>query len=201
MLSQLFGIIPAGHPLISEPSSVPSQTSFIYSLPTDRPFSHITVFILPGITLPSNTAAAIYIASASETATLTNSGQAPNFRFLGAVGPGKESAVFKVAGLLFAPGDGVVIGISVEAGDTIAARIQDVSAGSTMEGPSVRNQSSTLLLAQNIIKNAFNFLASFSGTAGPGHVEVVPLKAFEEWWRKFESKVRADPGFLEKQTS
>jgi hypothetical protein len=51
-------------------------------------------------------------------------------------------------------------------------------------------------LAQRIIKNAFNFLAGFSGTAG--QVEVVPLKAFEEWWRKFEGRVRSDPGFLER---
>jgi len=52
-------------------------------------------------------------------------------------------------------------------------------------------------LAQRIIRNAFNFLASFSGTAGT--VEVVPLKAFEDWWRKFESRIRSDPGFLERE--
>ena len=55
----------------------------------------------------------------------------------------------------------------------------------------------TVVLAQRIIKNAFNFLASFSGNLDGG-VEVVPLKAFEEWWRKFEGKVRSDPGFLER---
>jgi hypothetical protein len=63
-------------------------------------------------------------------------------------------------------------------------------------GPVRPNQPSTLVLAQRIIKNAFNFLASFSGAAG--QVEVVPLKAFEEWWRKFESRVRSDPRFLER---
>lgn len=55
----------------------------------------------------------------------------------------------------------------------------------------------TLVLAQRIIKNAFNFLASFSGDL-EGGIEVVPLKAFEEWWRKFEGRVRNDPGFLER---
>lgn len=35
------------------------------------------------------------------------------------------------------------------------------------------------------------------GGNGKG-VEVVPLKAFEEWWRKFEGRVRNDPGFLER---
>ena len=55
----------------------------------------------------------------------------------------------------------------------------------------------TLVLAQRIIKNAFNFLASFSGNVAGG-VEVVPLKAFEEWWKKFEARVKNDPGFLER---
>jgi len=56
----------------------------------------------------------------------------------------------------------------------------------------------TSQLAQKIIKNAFNFLASFSGNLANG-VEVVPLKAFEEWWRKFEGRVKSDPGFLLRQ--
>lgn len=56
----------------------------------------------------------------------------------------------------------------------------------------------TKKLAQRIIKDAFNFLASFVGTAGPGGQEVVPLKSFQDWWVKFERKVQNDPGFLER---
>lgn len=63
-------------------------------------------------------------------------------------------------------------------------------------GRQQQQQPSTLMLAQRIIKNAFNFLSSFSGQAG--QVEVVPLRAFEDWWKKFESRVRTDPGFLER---
>jgi len=29
--------------------------------------------------------------------------------------------------------------------------------------------------------------------------EKVPLKSFEEWWKKFERRVEADPGFLERE--
>jgi hypothetical protein len=58
-------------------------------------------------------------------------------------------------------------------------------------------QVSTKVLAQRIIANAFNFLASFS-SGGTGGNEVVPLKSFQEWWRKFESRVERDPGFLER---
>jgi len=49
----------------------------------------------------------------------------------------------------------------------------------------------TKVLAQRIIANAFNFLASFGS-------DVIPLKAFEEWWKKFERKVEMDPTFLER---
>jgi len=59
----------------------------------------------------------------------------------------------------------------------------------------------TLTLARRIIKNAFNYLSSFAVKAtvpGQGVTDVVPLKAFQDWWVKFEKKVEFDPGMLEK---
>ncbi|KAK7958108.1 hypothetical protein PG988_012956 [Apiospora saccharicola] len=201
----LFGVLPTGHPLVTEPSSVPTPTSFLYILPSTtptnpKPFSHLSVFLLPGITLPDNTAAAIYLATNPEV--LASGGQ-PNFRFLGGVGPGKESAVYKVG----ATGgqEGIVVGVSIEDAASVASRIEKLSVSktdgtSTPVGALVKAGSqppTTQVLAQRIIKNAFNFLASFSGQAG--QVEVVPLRAFEDWWRKFESRVRSDPTFLERE--
>ena len=198
-MSNAFGIIPAGLPLITEPSSAPSQTSFLYALPSAKPFSHIVVFLLPSITLPPGTAAAIYVSPAADVARGN-----PQFRFLGGIGPGKESAMFKVGG----GGHGamttheLVIGIDVESEAEVGAKLQELAASKAAGGGgggAETGQPSTVVLAQRIIQNAFNFLASFSGTAGPGGVEVVPLKAFEAWWKKFESRVKADPSFLEKQ--
>ncbi|KAK7417035.1 hypothetical protein QQX98_004796 [Neonectria punicea] len=192
--SPLFGIVPAGQPLITEPASTPSPTSLLYSLPTTKHFSHIVVFMLPGIALPPGTAAAIYLAAASDVA---NSGSGPNFKFLGAIGPGKESAMFKVT----AGESGLMIGVSVESEDAIASQLQMLAANKASNpGSGSVAQPGTVVLAQRIIQNAFNFLSSFSGAAGPGGVEVVPLKAFEDWWRKFESRIRSDPSFLEKQS-
>ncbi|KAI9789838.1 MAG: hypothetical protein M1816_005755 [Peltula sp. TS41687] len=59
---------------------------------------------------------------------------------------------------------------------------------------------STKVLAQRIIQNAFNYLASFAvrpdgATTGE---EMIPLKAFREWWNKFEKKLLLDDGFLER---
>ncbi|KAK3318572.1 hypothetical protein B0H66DRAFT_243710 [Apodospora peruviana] len=201
MSQPLFGLVPAGQPVIVTPTETPTPTTFLYSIPAPvnvKPFSHIVVFLLPGVVLLEGTAAAIYLVTPSPPGQIE-----PNFKFLGGVGPGKESAIFKLGGPSVdgqGQGNMVVLGISVEPAESVAARIVEITAASTENNSqalvSARQPPSTLVLAQRIIKNAFNFLASFSGTAG--QVEVVPLKAFEEWWRKFESRVRSDPGFLER---
>jgi hypothetical protein len=215
-IPQLFGLVPAGQKLITAPTEAPTATTFLYAIPpaaapqpTPQPgaaagksFSHIAVFLLPGVTLPPATAAAIYLVTPP-----TAPGQTePNSKFLGGIGEGKESAVFKLNATTASASSGnVVIGISIEPADSVLARIAELASSSSTstalvpvsgQGQGQGQQPSTLVLAQRIIKNAFNFLASFSGTAG--QVEVVPLKAFEDWWRKFENRVRTDPGFLER---
>ncbi|KAF3061510.1 Protein OPI10 [Daldinia childiae] len=210
----LFGIVPAGQPLITVPSSQPSATSFLYAIPhpapspanpTPKPFAHLAVFLLPGVALPDGTAAAIYVAL-NPTA-LASGQEEPNFKFLGGVGPGKESAVFKLSppsssSSSYNP-EGVIIGIGVEDASSVAERIQQLHATDSSSGHTTlqqqQQQPSTQILAQRIIQNAFNFLAGFSGKVGTEGVEVVPLKAFQEWWRKFENKVRNDPTFLERE--
>lgn len=205
MAQPLFGIVPTGLPVLTQPTEAPSATSFLYSIPssTDRSFSHVVVFLLPGIELPQGTAAAIYLVTPPNTA----AGQtAPSSRFLGGIGPGKESAIFKI-GQNATPGASTVIGISVEEAGSVATRIEEVRAQSSSKAlvPSGGSGAgsggpTTLVLAQRIIQNAFNFLASFSsgGNGRGAGGEVVPLRAFEEWWRKFEGRVRSDPTFLER---
>ena len=106
------------------------------------------------------------------------------------------------------PGD-FTIGISIEPSTTIAAQLAAVKAQARLSDPYPSTSTaltivkrpppppSTKLLAQRIIKNAFNFLASFAG--GQGGNEVVPLKSFQDWWAKFERRVENDPGFLERE--
>jgi len=102
------------------------------------------------------------------------------------------------------------VGISIESAESVAAQmatLQASQAGSANADSALvvaKRPASTVELAQKIIKNAFNFLASFSGNvpvpggSGTAGVEVVPLKAFQDWWVKFESKIKNDPGFLER---
>lgn len=105
----------------------------------------------------------------------------------------------------------ITIGISIEDATTVTAQLSALSSTSILQTKSPSSALTlshmaasptsaipTKVLAQRIIKNAFNFLASFAGTVGAGGEEVVPLRSFRDWWVKFERKIENEPGFLEK---
>lgn len=121
-------------------------------------------------------------------------------------------------------GGEVTLGISIESSASIAAQLATLppsislqqptpSSGLTPSGTGVstpapstdlvliRRPPSTKILAQRIIQNAFNFLASFAGGGRMGGgEEVVPLKAFRDWWVKFERRIEVEgTGFLERE--
>jgi protein Hikeshi len=235
----MFSVIPANRPCLTNFITI-SPTQFAFSFPSSPHFSHLVVFILPGNTLPPDTAAGVHIRLPGST----------EFRFLGAIANEKPSAIFRVNlpgskqqqqqqqqpqlhgsvdGLdgmtdptitdLVASAaqpttqpeldmDDINLGISVEPASNIQAQLATLQAQTQSSQPPNSPSSAsaamvvhrapppTKLLAQRIIKNAFNFLASFAG--GAGGQEVVPLKSFQDWWTKFERRVENDPGFLER---
>ena len=93
-------------------------------------------------------------------------------------------------------GPAIVVGIEIQPAAQVKALLAEQKANSSNQlVPSNHSATAspvtTKILAQRIIANAFNFLASFGS-------DTVPLKAFEAWWSKFESKVNNDPSFLER---
>ena len=111
----------------------------------------------------------------------------------------------------------VTVGLSIEPAANITAQMQQAVKAATSAAAASQPSSAlvlstnrapskspltTKILAQRIIRNAFNFLASFAGSApaaaAVGGQEVVPLKSFQDWWAKFERRVENDPGFLER---
>lgn len=110
------------------------------------------------------------------------------------------------------PGGTVTLGISIESVQTVAPQLAQLETEKSTAGTSTstdlvrqypeqrqRKEVSTKVLAQRIIGNAFNFLASFA-SPDPNHKgeDVVTLKSFRDWWTKFERRVEMDPSFLEK---
>ena len=188
----MFSIILPSRPCLTALEPLPnSPNQFAFSFPLHPHFSHIVVFLLPGNILPPDTAAGVYLQLPGQ-----------DFRFLGAIANDKQSAIFKVnlpvqpPDAMGSAGPDVNVGISVEPVANIQSQMAQLQSG---QHQGSIGKPSTKVLAQRIIQNAFNFLAGFSGRVGEGGVEVVPLKSFEDWWRKFERKVEMDPGFLERQ--
>lgn len=214
----MFGLIISGRPVDAAPQAI-TESQFAFRIPPVPSFSHIVVFLLPGTQLPDGTAASVYV-------------QIPpsqDFKFLGGIGPGKESAIFKVSGLKngdpaagpneldgdamtddsgqpsantnnnVPAGADIVVGVSIEAAAQVEAQMTSLKQASSVQPTAlVRQQSmaggsvTTKVMAQRIIGNAFNFLASFGS-------DTVPLKAFQDWWTKFEKKIELDPSFLERE--
>jgi hypothetical protein len=210
------GVIVSGRPILVEPSSIISPTQFAFQIPSQPTFSHIVVFLLPGVTLPDGTAAAVY-------AQLPGTSE---FKLLGAIANEKPSAIFKINAKADGPAGGglgdedamvegvsmsnndntapLALGISVEPVQQVAAALehkkaQNAAASASLNGGAgnemvLHGQRSveTKVLAQRIIKNCYDFLTSW------GTGDTVPLKAFQAWWTKFEGKIERDPGFLER---
>lgn len=201
-----FGVIVSGRPVLTSAQTI-SPTQVAYEIPSSPSFSHIVVFLLPGTTLPDNTAAAVY-------AQLPGT---PDFALLGAIANEKPSAIFKIKNGTAAGGglgdeDAMVdegsangttaplaLGISVEpaaqvANALAAKKAQDAAASTSTTGSAMvlhgQDAASQKVLAQRIIKNCYDFLTSW------GSGDTVPLKAFQAWWTKFEGKIERDPGFL-----
>lgn len=86
----------------------------------------------------------------------------------------------------------VVIGVQIEPAARVQEQLETLRAQQQQRPAQAKPKVDTKVLAQRIIGNAFNFLSSFGS-------ETIPLKAFQDWWRKFESKIELDPGFLERE--
>ena len=223
-----FGLILPSRPVLTNPIIV-SGTQYAFTFPSLPAFSHLVVFLLPGITLPEGMLAGVYIQLP---------GPVPDFKLLGALGVEKQSAIFRVSGTTpasyrsngglepiedemidvdassttinaaaGATAGEITVGISIEPAATITSQLESLGAARSASSTALvstgnQRQQPTLptkALAQRIIKNAFNFLASFAGTTTAGGQEVVPLRSFQDWWTKFERRIENDPGFLERE--
>ncbi|EXJ84584.1 hypothetical protein A1O3_05254 [Capronia epimyces CBS 606.96] len=184
----MFGVFIPSRPVIAEMTSV-SANQFAVSFPAAPTFHNVGVFMHPNNLLPPGTAAGVYMQLPGE----------QGFKFLGAIGNEKPSALFRVSIPDSQTGGEVNLGISVEPVQNIQAQLVQLQQTPSDSNAVVKRAPApdTRVLAQRIIKNAFNFLSSFAGNTANG-IEVIPLKSFQDWWTKFESKVQNDPGFLER---
>jgi len=128
---------------------------------------------------------------------------------------GKPSAIFALKGKaqaasLAEPSPSITLGISIEPLTAVEAQLQSLQTTSGNALVLSRGVPPITVIAQRIAKNLFNYLSSFAsanlppGVMALGGLRVdttyVPLKAFEDWWGKFNRKIETDPGFLERDS-
>ncbi|KAF1817253.1 DUF775-domain-containing protein [Eremomyces bilateralis CBS 781.70] len=218
----MFGVIVSGRPVLTEGQTI-SPTQSAFSLPATPRFNHLVVFLHPGAAFPPDAAAAVYIRltptsdfrllgaiaadKPSAVFKINGNDSSPTGGGAGASAD-VDAMVDDASGPTPTPGanDVVMLGISVEPAAQVAAALAAQKAGTA--GGSAGQQMAvyrppparvaTKVLAQRIVTNLFNFLASFT-SGGAGGQEVVPLKSVQDWWGKFERRIEQDPGFLERE--
>jgi hypothetical protein len=195
----LFGMIAAGAPMRTD--FVPadqSGTKFTMSLasPGDLPspltLVHQLAFcILPGATLPPNTALMIYWQLQ------TSSGESSGFELLGTLIPATRPSDFFRTGwaehdqfLTLMPHQPaqINIGISLEPLESV----QNVAYDKQRH---INNN--TTIMAQKIGQDLFNYMKSFDTNGAVGNQTIaVPANTFDRWWQRFETKLQRDPNFF-----
>ena len=216
-----FGVILPSRPVLANPVVI-SPTQYVFAFPSTPAFTHIVVFLLPGAALLDGTLAGVYaqlpgflefkllgaIGTEKPSAIFRVSGDGAAASSSNGVLEDEmtdvETSSETIKGTA-AAGD-VTVGISIEPAAALSAQLENLkltqlsssTALVTTKGQQQQTSLSTKVLAQRIIKNAFNFLASFAGNTSVGGQEVVPLKSFQDWWSKFERRIENDPGFLER---
>lgn len=107
----------------------------------------------------------------------------------------KPSAIFK---LNLTDNPIIKVGISIEPLDSLAVLVASNSSMVTLHGsPQPSNPCNTVQIAQKIGESLFNYISSFSRTLE--NIEIVPLKAVQEWFETFMRKLRTDPQGFERQ--
>ncbi|ODQ66584.1 DUF775-domain-containing protein [Nadsonia fulvescens var. elongata DSM 6958] len=208
----MFGAICAGRGVQTELQQVDSN-KYMLQIEDGAKVNHIVVFLLPGAALEPGIAASVYFQLPGQ-----------DFTLLGALSNNKPSAIFKInqganvtlqndsldemsdvdAGV---PPITITVGISLEPIEVVEASLAELRNSRLLQQQQKQTVSSpvptstalvrpsenpTAALANKIVRHAYNFLSGFATTDGK-----VPMKAFDDWWLKFRSKLVNNPNFLE----
>lgn len=211
----MFGAVCSGRPI--QLASQVADNKYVISVPNASNVSHIAIFLLPQTEFndPNFTALVFF--------QLPNS---QDFKLLGGLNPLKPSGIFKLnnlkppqqpaPGATGVPADGdmmdegfidtndsftINIGLSIE--PTPEAEIQlnqeklktlgNSTALVSTPKPYLSNNPNVIAgMANKIVSHAYNYLSSFIDEQGK-----VPIKAFDNWWDKFKSKLSNNPNFLD----
>lgn len=177
-----FGVVAAGRPLQLAFKQI-SERQYLTELSAPGNIAELSVFTLPGVTIPADRGVIIYYSThlSDWTALATLLTEKPS-TIVRTGWPSNENT--KAAG-------SVALLLSIEPLDTVSTIISGLSA----------LEWDKLAFAQLIAKDLVNFLQSFAQVLPVGERIVLTPDAVDKWLKKFEERFKHDPNFLLKKHS
>lgn len=205
----MFGAVCSGRPI--QLANQVAENKYVISVPSASNISHIAIFLLPQTEFndPNYTALVFF--------QLPNSAE---FKLLGGLNPAKPSGIFKLNNMkrnatglgdsdmmddeAIDSNDNFTINIGLSIEPTVEAELQlnqekvkQLGNSSSLVPATLKpylsnNPSSLAEMANKIVGHSYNYLTSFIDDQGK-----VPIKAFDNWWDKFKSKLANNPNFLD----
>ncbi|KAJ2457435.1 hypothetical protein GGF42_002680 [Coemansia sp. RSA 2424] len=199
----MFGCIVAGR-LVQTNLQQVDVNKYVFELPDAHNINHIVVFLLGTIPFEAGYAATVHLLWPNR-----------SWQMLGALSNDKPSAIFRLKATIAPeeaasmPGVNAELGISIEPIQAVEQQLQQMRQQPGASNALVvaqQGQPPSMQAAQQFaertLQSLFDFAMSFAtrpdasmGGLGSGAaVQVLPVKAFEDWYNSFLRKVqRGDP--------
>ncbi|KAK9702222.1 hypothetical protein K7432_011337 [Basidiobolus ranarum] len=180
----MFGCIVAGR-LVQTNLQQVDVNKYVFELVDAHNINHIIVFLLGTIPFEPGFAATVHFLWPNK-----------NWQMLGVLSNDKPSAVFRLqpgTENSTTPGVTATLGISIEPINLVEQQYQAHLQSTSNNKPAA----SPIVIAERILNQVYNFVTSY---VSGGSNDMIPLKAFENWYQTTQRKVKADPSFLLKNS-
>ncbi|KAK0398226.1 hypothetical protein QR680_002484 [Steinernema hermaphroditum] len=182
----VFGVIAAGRAVETNCTRV-SDTEFLFELPQASTINHIVIFLTGAVSLPNEYGASVY----ARWPQMDGGDGHGDWHFLGALTNNKPSAMFRF---------GQVNHQSASAGKSMFVS-GSASAGSVLLGIQITpvaelQQKFTTKMLTNLFNHMQSHVVPMVNPQAPTQsVEVVPIRVVEEWFNKFQHRLKMNPDF------
>ncbi|KAJ2225808.1 hypothetical protein IWW45_007723 [Coemansia sp. RSA 485] len=206
----MFGCIVAGR-LVQTNLQQVDANKYVFELPDAHNINHIVVFLLGTIPFEPGFGATVHLLWPNK-----------NWQMLGALSNEKPSSIFRLKSVVGQDGQpmpniSAELGISIEPLQSVEQQLQQMR-GQQQQQPAASTTSSALVpaasgslslqvarqFAERTMQNLYEYATSYAkspdatmgllGSNAP--VQVLPVKAFDDWFQSFLRKVQRDPAVV-----